>query len=98
MEMSVVGVLKAARVEQWSVIRIGLFNLYQEADILKYHTHRLRTRLNKNLGWRGRGLCRDDSKDVICPTCGEFAIQGLSLQFLCIDGHKGYAQELWEVR
>jgi predicted DNA-binding transcriptional regulator AlpA len=70
---------KAARREQWPVVRKGNVHLYDAEDIREYRDHRYRTRLAKSLGWKypgpGQGLCRDTEIDTECPECSSFAIE-----------------------
>lgn len=86
---------KAARAEQWSIVRkAGNVYLYDAEGPLEYRDHRQRTQLVKVLGWRGRGLYRADEIDIKCPSCGRFAVEWpappyLPEKFICVEGHEG---------
>jgi hypothetical protein len=89
------GAQKAARVEGWHIVcKVGNVHLYRKEDIREYRDHRHRTQLVKILGWRGRGLYREDDIDIECPVCGAFAVEWpappyLSEKYICLKGHKG---------
>jgi hypothetical protein len=89
------GAEKAAIREEWKPYPAGTTYLYRAEDVHEYRDHRLRTELVKALGWRGRGLYRNDDIDIKCPVCGAFAVEWpappeLADSFRCIDGHFGY--------
>jgi hypothetical protein len=65
-----VGAGKVARREEWPIaFKIGPSNFYYTEDVREYRDHQQRTKLAKELGWRGRGLYREDDIDGECPTC-----------------------------
>lgn len=87
-----IGAAKAARSEGWKPYLVGNVHLYQGEDVHKYRDHRLRTKLVKALGWRGRGLYRESDIDIECLACGAFAIQWpappeLATKYMCVEGH-----------
>jgi hypothetical protein len=84
----------AARREGWTVYKVGNAHLHPVEDVREYRDHRLRTRLVKKLGWRGRGLYRVSDVDVKCPVCGGFAVgwpapPEIPIKFMCLEGHEG---------
>lgn len=90
-----------ARQHKWDSFTAGI--LYHTADVDEYLITRQRTELSKKLGWSGRGLIRDDSRDMQCPECGGFAVEAPATpeemqslrwlrakwNWLCEQGHKG---------
>jgi hypothetical protein len=73
---------------------VGNVYLYRDEDIYEYRDHRLRTRLVKILGWRGRGLYRAADLDIECPVCEGLAVEWppppeLPEKFRCLKGHEG---------
>lgn len=80
---------------------VGVF--YDADSVDEYEEISLRTELSKKLGWTGRGLIKDDSRDKECPECGGFAVEAPATieemksarwlraewNWLCTQGHKG---------
>lgn len=88
------GAEKAAKVEGWKRYKVGNVYLYVSEDVHEYRDHRIRRDLAKKLGWRGRGLYRNNDINIECPECGAFAIEWpappyLSEKFMCLKGHEG---------
>lgn len=90
-----IGARKVPRREGWPVaFKIGWVNFYAAADVHEYRDHQQRTRLVTALGWRGRGLYRNDDIDIICPQCGAFAVEWpappeIQIKYRCPEGHEG---------
>lgn len=89
-----------AKKRGWSKY-VGVF--YDADSVDEYEEISLRTELSKKLGWTGRGLIKDDSRDKECPECGGFAVEAPATpeemqsarwlraewNWLCGQGHKG---------
>ncbi len=95
-----IGVRKVARREAWAVaFRIGGANFFNAGDVREYRDHQQRTRLVTALGWKGRGLYRNDDIDIICPQCAGFAVEWpapeIQIKYRCLEGHEG---QLWTTK
>ena len=90
-----IGARKVSRREGWPVaFKIGWVNFYAAADVYEYRDHQQRTRLVTALGWRGRGLYRNDDIDITCLECDGFAVSWppppeIQIKVRCLKGHEG---------
>ena len=93
-------VSKISKAEKWQSVPIanGVTHLHRAEDVRQYRDHQQRTQLVKVLGWKGRGLYRNEAIDIECPECGGFAVEWpappmLPEEFLCLKGHEESVHE-----